>query len=549
MTKLRTKRRLGKPNKVKAGLIGAGITAAVMLLVTGIVLTLVNNGKEASEEEEPVVSLTETSQSNVTVTTSFHIDTEDAEKKQFGQSETVTGKGDESYGDITYSLSYPLSSDPRLNAALAQQVEAIASQFASEAKYSKRKNAEGRLTAELQGGYEAYVANGRYGGVILETAKYLADTAEPEHTLTALPVDFVESRILSVTDIFKDGGLEQLAQICRDAVASQVEEDINEEGLAPTAENYANIIFSSGSLRVYFNKYQVATGSHGMIEVRIPYTLLEDYLNIDMATSQVGQAIAESQPVAAPTATASVEVPEATATAALAQPSPTPLTQPAAPSGTGNASIGVQSAPGATEPQGQKLVALTFDDGPHGEYTEHILDVLEKYHAHATFFVVGNRIEGREKVLQRMDKMGCQIGNHTWSHADLVKLPQKGAIEEIEKTNQAVKAVTGKGTELLRPPYCSKKGLEEFVQYPMILWSVDTEDWKNKNPEMIFREATKIKKSGNILLFHDIYPTTVEAVERIVPELQKKGFQFVTVSEMFAAMNKKLEAGQIYALA
>ena len=103
MTKLRTKRRLGKPNKVKAGLIGAGITAAVMLLVTGIVLTLVNNGKEASEEEEPVVSLTETSQSNVTVTTSFHIDTEDAEKKQFGQSETVTGKGDESYGDITYS--------------------------------------------------------------------------------------------------------------------------------------------------------------------------------------------------------------------------------------------------------------------------------------------------------------------------------------------------------------------------------------------------------------------------------------------------------------
>ena len=96
-----------------------------------------------------------------------------------------------------------------------------------------------------------------------------------------------------------------MAQICRDAVASQVEEDINEEGLAPTAENYANIIFSSGSLRVYFNKYQVATGSHGMIEVRIPYTLLADYLNIDMATSQVGQAITESPPVAAPTATAS----------------------------------------------------------------------------------------------------------------------------------------------------------------------------------------------------------------------------------------------------
>ena len=564
MTKLRTRKRLGKPNKLKAGLIGGGIALVVVLLAVVIVLALANSGEEGKKETETFNSLEETSQTTVTAQAGFSIDKESANKKQFGQHETLLGKGDEQYGEITYSFSYPKTSDEKLNQAVAEKTTAITSQFTQEARYSKRKNAEGKLTAQLEGDYEAYAANGRYGGIVFETARYLADTAEPEKSITAYAVDFVESRILSTEELFQEGGLQKVSEICKNAVQELVGEDMIADGLAPTADNYANIVFSKEAMRIYFNKYQAASGKHGMIQVCIPYTMLGDCLSIDMASSEIGAALSEEPPATESPRVTLITTPAAaasqagkqkeTAAAPVHSQSPVPHVTVLAnekPVQTAAQSSKAEKPKSTGKPDKteRKLVALTFDDGPHGEYTNQILDVLEKYDAKATFFVVGSRIRGREKILKRMDKLGCEVGNHTWSHADLTKLSKEQAEKEIENTSNAVKKAIGKGTSLVRPTYGARQGLKEYVKYPMILWSVDTEDWKTRDTEATIKEATKIKKSGNIILFHDMYSSTAEAVQKIVPALIDEGYELVTVSELFSAMGEKLEGGQIYRLA
>lgn len=571
MTKLRTKRRLGRQNKVKSRLIGGGIALAIVLLIVVVVLALLNSdGEKGEDSQQASYSLIDTSQATVTVKTNFEIDKKDSEKKQFGEYETILGKGDESYGEITYSLSYPRTTDEKLNKAIGEKTEAMTGQFTQEAKYSKRKNNQGKLTADMQADYEAYAANGRYGGIVFETDRYLADTPEPESRIEAFPIDFVQSRILRPSEIFKENGLNRVSEICKDAIKEVTEGDVNEEGLDPTEGNYANIAFSKESMRVYFNKYQVASGKYGMIEVRIPYTMLQDCLNIDMQASEVGAALEQGNSIPEPTPTVldtlahTSDIPDIVypttgpeetddkepQKTVAPEPSelPTPSTEPGEPVTTEPSEPSPEPSDEGKEPE-RPLVALTFDDGPHGECTNQILDILERYDAKATFFVVGSRVEGRENVLKRMDKLGCQVGNHTWSHKDLTKISKDEATREIEKTNDVVEAAIGKRTKLVRPPYGAQARLKEIVKYPMILWSVDTEDWKTKNPQATFEEAIKITKSGNILLFHDIYPTTVEAVEKIVPALIDKGYKLVTVSEMFEAMDKDLEAGQTYRLA
>lgn len=178
-------------------------------------------------------------------------------------------------------------------------------------------------------------------------------------------------------------------------------------------------------------------------------------------------------------------------------------------------------------------VALTFDDGPSTKYTEKLLKGLKKRGVKATFFLTGERISYSEKIVKRMKKDGHVIGNHTYTHIDLAKTGYNEAKKEIEDTNNAIKEITGEKPKFLRPPYgdWNEKLLEE-TDMSIVLWSVDPEDWKDRNADVVAKRVIKCTRPGDIILLHDIFGTSVDAALKIVDELQSKGYQFVTVDQI-----------------
>lgn len=188
------------------------------------------------------------------------------------------------------------------------------------------------------------------------------------------------------------------------------------------------------------------------------------------------------------------------------------------------------------------MVALTFDDGPDRVYTAKLLDGLAERGVKATFFLVGENIEGNEDLVQRMDKEGHIIGNHTYSHIMLSKEKMEVDFEEIEQTNQKIYEVTGKIPTYIRAPFGARnRELEKEIDMEMILWDVDPEDWKYQNKKRIVNHVMKHVKDNDIVLLHDIFDTSVEAVLEIIDRLQADGWQFVTVDDLMPEGKASLE--------
>lgn len=179
------------------------------------------------------------------------------------------------------------------------------------------------------------------------------------------------------------------------------------------------------------------------------------------------------------------------------------------------------------------VIALTFDDGPYPKVTGHILNVLEKNGVCATFFVLGSRIEGHEDMLTRMDELGCEIGNHSFSHADLTRLSKADCQRELSDTDAEIRRVTGHEASVVRPPYgYYNKTVMSAAGRPLILWTVDTNDWRGKAPGEIADYVIQQAKEGSVILMHDQQTQTADAMEMIIPTLIEEGFRFVTVSEL-----------------
>ena len=193
-----------------------------------------------------------------------------------------------------------------------------------------------------------------------------------------------------------------------------------------------------------------------------------------------------------------------------------------------------------------KLVAFTFDDGP-STYTLDLLDVLAEYKAKATFFLVGYNIKHRNSVVLETFNRGHEIGNHTTDHSNLAKLKEAKVLQKIDANSALYYNITEQHMNLLRPPYGSvNKKMLEYLKQPVILWSVDSRDWESRNTEKIVEVVLSDIKEGDIVLFHDLYGTTIEAVKALLPILYADGYRVVTVSELFAANDKPLENGIIY---
>ena len=178
-------------------------------------------------------------------------------------------------------------------------------------------------------------------------------------------------------------------------------------------------------------------------------------------------------------------------------------------------------------------VALTFDDGPHQTCTPALLNGLKQRGVKATFFLMGENIAGKEPLVQRMQAEGHLIGNHGYRHIQMTKEEAEQACVDIEQTEKLIQSITGKRPEYLRPPYGDwNEQLECRVNLTTVLWNVDSLDWKFQNTDRIVRRVEKDVNDGDIILMHDIFPTSVEAALRIVDDLQKQGYEFVTVEEL-----------------
>jgi peptidoglycan/xylan/chitin deacetylase (PgdA/CDA1 family) len=316
--------------------------------------------------------------------------------------------------------------------------------------------------------------------------------------------------LLSTRDLVNDN---VAAPALAAAAARRTGIDLGQAGSHPLDAAPLLAFSASGDLLVGFDQCQVAACAEGRVSVTVPQA--------DGLLTTAGQA----------------------ARAASLQPSaPTASTSP--PTGT--------SSPNATPPPPKKVdcrkakcIALTFDDGP-GPYTQKLLGYLRAGQVPATFFMLGRQVETYPKVAAAVAAAGNEIGVHTWDHRDLTRLRPAQIDREIGSTVAIIKKVTGVSPRYLRPPYGAMNpnvhAAGRRAGLALVLWSVDTLDWKTRSTPATVSAAVKAARRGSIILVHDIHPTTVAAVPAIISQLKAKGYTFVTVSQILG----KTKPGQKY---
>ncbi|WP_431030004.1 polysaccharide deacetylase family protein [Lysinibacillus sp. LZ02] len=246
------------------------------------------------------------------------------------------------------------------------------------------------------------------------------------------------------------------------------------------------------ALDIFFDQYEVAAGSVGGIEMKIPLEALRSYLNptlLNNAQLEHMTSIEKSQ----------------------------------------------------LDPNG-KYIALTFDDGPSPKVTPRILQTLKQHGAKATFFMLGKQVETYPQIAAQVANDGHEIANHSYGHPKLTKMTSQEMIKEMSEANTKIEMATGIEPVLFRPPYGAYNSdvvhYAKMNDYSMILWSVDSLDWKSRNSAAINDIVTNNVTNGSIVLMHDIHASTAEALPELLVKLKAEGYQFVTVSELLMLQNE-----------
>ena len=195
----------------------------------------------------------------------------------------------------------------------------------------------------------------------------------------------------------------------------------------------------------------------------------------------------------------------------------------------------------------KKTVTLTFDDGPSGEITDRVIEVLNENKMKATFFMLGSRMKQYPELVKKAVNNGHEVGSHGYSHKYLTKIKQNTLDFEINETNRIYNEITGLDLLYLRPPYGKiNEKIRKSINLPFILWSIDTRDWETRDALNIINSVLDDIQDGDIIIMHDNYITTLEALRVILPELYVRGFQVVTLSELISLKEKTVESHNVY---
>lgn len=198
----------------------------------------------------------------------------------------------------------------------------------------------------------------------------------------------------------------------------------------------------------------------------------------------------------------------------------------------------------------QKVVAMTFDDGPHPSLTPKLLDILKARNIKCTFFVIGKNAQEYPNIIRRIIAEGHEIGNHTWTHASLTSRSDAQIRSELKQSEDALMATANVRPHLVRPPYGAvnariKQLMFDEFGYSTIMWSVDPQDWRRPGVSVVTSRLVNGAHPGAIMLAHDIHPPTIQAMPAMFDQLLAKGYQFVTVSQLMNMEKATMPVGVV----
>lgn len=392
------------------------------------------------------------------------------------------------------ALRFPSTGDSELDATIRQDVDAMAQDFRAELGDYQAESMTSRASIMMD--FEA-ASQGKALSVVYHITKKLPQDNATEERVKTFVYDTESARAIHAQDLFEDAYLTIASDFVKTWFAAdekykdRVESAQFTEHVQPKWENFSAIGFQDPeNLTLIFDR---GTLFNELVSVQLPLKRVYDAMKLNLTGYEP----------------------------------PKLLVDPDKP-----------------------MVALSFDDGPYAPVTTRILDALEKVGGRATFFVLGERVKGSEEVMKRAIEMGCVIGNHSYDHANLAKLNPAGIKKQIDDTNALIKQAVGHAATLVRAPYGSiNQTVRDSVGAPLINWSIDTLDWKTKDPDKIVPEILNHVSDGDIVLMHDIYKTSAAAAERVIPELVKRGYQLVTVEELMEARGVTMVAGKTYSQA
>ena len=418
-----------------------------------------------------------------------------------------------------FAIQYPQSIHSDFNEEISTYIKK------AKKNYLLETEEDSQLGSELNISFETLPHHsGNYSFVLINSS--FIGGANGSTEIRSFHLNPTSGKVISIEDIFtKDlDNLNQLTTLVRDTMYN--DPSLNdllslEEAhryTEPHWENYSNFAITDESLIFYFDEVILTAGSTGppiiAIALRDINSLLADGFKLPIASDDkdaIDSEVVENNP------------PEKT---------------PSEPPADDGADAAIPATPESdTETDGTETgvrqVALTFDDGPDPKATVQILETLEKYDAKATFFMLGSRVEYYPEIAVHITDAGHELGNHTWNHPDLTKVSIAKIHEEINRTSSIIEAVTGVKPTTFRPPYGAvNQTVRAQTDLPVILWDVDTLDWKHRDADQLIDIVESSVKDGSIILMHDIHQSTADGLEAVLAYLQSEGYEFVTVSNL-----------------
>ncbi|KIL24472.1 hypothetical protein B4134_3287 [Bacillus safensis] len=398
---------------------------------------------------------------------------------------------------MRYAVNYPLFHQKELDDKIQSYANSALEHFKK--TFSEAKDIDENKRYELNIDYEMVHYAKQSAAIRFTTYTYTGQQNGTTNHLT-INFDFQKKAFLDTKDLFlpKTNYLKKLSYITytelrKDKTLSK-DQPLLQKGTAPDAQNFSQFALKDKYVEFYFPASQVAAEDLGPQTLAIKKTLLKDILKPEyMDKLKNKNEMKEPNPKRK-----AVKLPQKS----------------------------------KLDPN-KKAIALTFDDGPNPATTTKILDALKKNKGHATFFVLGSRVQYYPGMLADILKGGNEIGNHSYNHPLLTRLSLDEAVKQVKDTQQLIEKASGYTPTHFRPPYGgTNQDINHAIGMKVTLWDVDPEDWKIRNSKQITNRVLSHAADGRTVLMHDIYESSAQAAVKIIHELTKQGYQLVTVSEL-----------------
>lgn len=386
---------------------------------------------------------------------------------------------------VSYGLRYPVYEDVAANDAVELAAREILQSAVTEALSSYSRKPKVVIDYE----------NGETAGLLSVLFYIETELDGKKETTTNMWIyNKKKSEVVDAEGLFTNPAYRYIAEKVNGAQMTQADDsDVTgkpeESGLAGTREEFASYLLTAEGAKFYYEKDGIRK------DILIPYFEIQTYMEVTVNGTVWADNIRELDP-------------------------------------------------------DKPMIALTFDDGPHYQQTPRLLEILDGYGVKSTFFVLGDRVtwgESNEKALKAVYDAGHEVGSHTYTHAHLPQLSEEEIEKETLDTREVIYSVIGEYPVLVRPPYGQYDDKVKANTYaPLIHWTIDSLDWSYKETDKVVDHVLAEAKDGMIVLMHDIYWFTVDAVEQIIPELQARGYQIVTVRELLYYKGVELENGTVY---